>query len=143
MNRVFNHAFSQTLSPLLISGALIALILLFGSVVKSFHRLPFSGIMNCVLGCVFLLIAIRYILEGGGKLRDDSKYVKRVLLQKFLHANSYCGVVGIKLRKLNRTLNTCMDLRMDILNNEFATNNSFPEFVNMALIQSVNYVLAF
>lgn len=143
MNRIFNHLFSKSLIPLVIVGALVTIVILFGSVLKSFYRLPVSGIINCVLGCIFVLIAIKYILEGGGLLTEESRFVKSFLVNQLLDARRHCNAVGIRVGEQRRILKSCTDLRMYVLNNEFATHNSFPEFMDVALVQTVNFVLAF
>lgn len=45
-------------------------------------------------------------------------------------------IAGIRVGEHSRILKSCPDLRMYVLNNEFATLNFFPEFINVALIQT-------
>lgn len=140
MNRMFNHTFSQSFIPLEIAGGLVTFVILFGSTLKCFHRLSLSGLMNYLLASIFVLIAVKYVLEAGGELTKISSNVKRLLVHQFLDVNK---VLGTKTGERNRVLNSSPELRMYVLSNKFATSNSFPDFMDVAIAQTVNYVLAF
>lgn len=125
-----------------IGNALILHAMLLGSVIIGFNPLPFNIILNCLLGCSFALIAMKYFLEGGGLLRSTSFDVKKRLWLGYFKVECHNNYKKVKFGERKRILKSCWELRIQVVSNQYVTNSSYVEFLNAVLIQTVNYSLA-
>lgn len=139
INIVFNSTFEKGLLTVLIGNALILEALLLGSTIIGFVKLPLNVILNCLLGCMFALAAIKYGMEAGGFLRSTALEVKKLLWLGHLQVKSHNIRTKITLKERKRILKSCLELRIQVVGNQHLKNSSYVQFLDAVLNQTVNY----
>lgn len=142
INNLFNTTFEKGLIAVNVGNALLLLALLLGSAITGFKRLPFNVIANCLLGSIFTVTAMKCFLEGGGVLKSTSFEVKQLLRLSHLKIKSYNSRNKVSLGDRKRILKSCFELRIQVVSNQHVKNSSFVEFMDVVLIQTVNYSVA-
>lgn len=141
LNCLCNSTFSPEIIPTCIGFALFLLATLQGSVLNSLYLLPVPVILNCVVAIICTYIGVRYTFETGGKLGTRSMEIKKLLWLNHCKDRSSSGRVHRK-NEIRQILNSIIELRVCVLYNSVATTKKFAVFIDAALVQSINYLLA-
>lgn len=143
LNRIFNTTYSRVFMPLTVGIGMTIGTLLQGSVLTTSDRIPIIVLLNCIFAITLLLTLFRYIFEEEGRLKSNSAgFKKQFLYGRFRKPNDTDFYKPPTTARKIRVVKSCPDLKLLILGNHGASEETFAAFVNAMTDATVNYVLA-
>lgn len=143
LNRIFNCTYSKLFMPLTVGSSFIVLVLIQGSLLASYNRLPIGVIGNCVSGSFWIFSATRYLIDEGATIHTHSVNSKQLLLSHSFETGTGRGedAIWAKYYKRKRILTSCGELKLLLFSNYSATEETLGKFVNAVLDTTITYML--